>query len=98
MGTDNLFHKRKARRASDLNRHKARRDPYAKVLIVCESEKTEPHYFHDLKNCYGLNSANVEIAGNTGSAPSNLYDYARQRYREEKTEKCIPGHHISPLL
>jgi hypothetical protein len=84
MGTDNLFHKRKARQAADLHRRKARREPYAKVLIVCEGEKTEPYYFHGLKECYGLNSANVEIGGNIGSAPSSIYDYARQRYRAEK--------------
>ena len=84
MGTDNLIHKRKARRAADLRRHKARREPYTKILIVCEGEKTEPHYFHGLKERYGLNSANVEIGGNASSAPSGIYDYARQRYREEK--------------
>jgi hypothetical protein len=84
MGTDNLFHKRKARQANALRRRRASREPYAKVLIVCEGEKTEPNYFHGLKEYYRLSSANVEIGGNIGSAPSNLYDYARQRYREEK--------------
>jgi hypothetical protein len=59
MGTDNLFHKRKARRASELTRRKTRRESYAKVLIVCEGEKTEPLYFNDLKDHYGLNSANI---------------------------------------
>jgi hypothetical protein len=43
MGTDNLFHKRKARQAADLRRRKARREPYAKVLIVCEGETPVIH-------------------------------------------------------
>jgi len=47
MGTDNLFHKRKAKKAVDLARRKALRAPYAKVLVVCEGEKTEPYYFNN---------------------------------------------------
>ncbi len=84
MGTDDLFHKRKAKKAADLVRRKARRAPYAKVLIVCEGEKTEPYYFNNLKDHYGLNSANVEITGDCDSAPSSIYSYAKQRYREER--------------
>jgi len=63
MGTDDLFHKRKAKKAGDLARSRARRAPYPKVLIVCEGEKTEPYYFKSLKDQYSLNSANVEICG-----------------------------------
>lgn len=84
MGTDDLFHKRKAKKASELTRRKAQRAPYAKVLIVCEGEKTEPHYFNGLKDHYGLNSANVEICGDCGSDPLSIIGHARQRYREEK--------------
>ena len=84
MGTDDLFHKRKAKKMHDLARRKDRRSPYAKVLVVCEGEKTEPHYFNSLKDHYGLNSANVEICGDCASAPSSVYRYARRRYREVK--------------
>jgi len=84
MGTDDLFHKRKARKASDLARRKAHRAPYSKVLIVCEGEKTEPYYFKNLKDHYGLSSANVEICGDCGSAPNSIFNYAKQRYREER--------------
>lgn len=83
MGTDNLFHRHKARQPRDLRRKKARREPYAKVLVVCEGEKTEPLYFSSLKDHYGLNSANIEITGDCGSAPTSIFDHARQRYREE---------------
>lgn len=84
MGTDDLFHKRKARNAKQLSRRKARREPYAKVLIVCEGEKTEPHYFLGLKDYYKLNSANVEICGDCGSDPVSIVNYGKQRYREER--------------
>ena len=45
MGSEDLFHKRKAKSAEQLERRKAKRSPYEKVLIVCEGEKTEPNYF-----------------------------------------------------
>ena len=59
MGTVNLFHKRKAKAADGLERRKAKRESYDKVLIVCEGEKTEPNYFNELINFYKLNTANV---------------------------------------
>lgn len=84
MGTDNLFHKRKAKSAKGLQRRDARREAYAKVLIVCEGEKTEPHYFQGLRNHYGLNTANIEVCGECGSDPNSVLQFAKQRYREEK--------------
>ena len=83
MGSDDLFHKRKARRLQDLARRKAIRSQYSKVLIVCEGEKTEPYYFEDLKSHYELNSANIEITGDCGSAPISIFEYANQRFQEE---------------
>ena len=50
MGTDDLFHKRKARKVTQLQRAKESREPYDKVLIVCEGEKTEPHYLMALRD------------------------------------------------
>lgn len=83
MGTDNLHHKRRSRKVSDLARRQQRREPYAKVLIICEGEKTEPNYFNELKSHYGLNSANIEVSGKCGSDPLSVLSYAQQRYREE---------------
>ena len=83
MGSDNLFHKRKARKAEDLTRRKAKREPYAKVLIVCEGEKTEPFYFEGLISHYQLNSANIEVTGECGSVPINIVEHANQRYQQE---------------
>lgn len=84
MGTDNLFHKRKARSAKQLSRRKAKRSPYAKVLVVCEGSKTEPFYFKGIQEYYELSTTNVEITGETGSSPKSIWEYARQRYREAK--------------
>lgn len=84
MGSDDLFHKRKAKTAKDLQRRRSRREEYAKILIVCEGEKTEPLYFHGIRDHYGLNTANIEISGDCGSDPRSIVEYAKQRFREEK--------------
>ena len=84
MGTDNLFHKRKAKNPKALRRRIERRDIYAKILIVCEGEKTEPNYFKGAREHYKLNTAEVEICGDCGSDPMSIVRYAKQRYREEK--------------
>lgn len=49
MGTDNLFHKRKAKGTRELKREKHKRAPYDKVLIVTEGKKTEPEYFSSIR-------------------------------------------------
>ena len=62
MGSDDLFHKRRAWNIDRHRRRKAQRSPYDRVLIVCEGEKTEPNYFEWLRNEFRLNRANVVIA------------------------------------
>ena len=84
MGTDNLFHKRKAKTAKSLQRKSARREAYEKILIVCEGEKTEPNYFEDAREYFCLETVNVEVRGECGSDPVSVVKFAKQRYREEK--------------
>lgn len=45
MGSDDLFKKRKVRKARDISRRIAKRSENKKILIVCEGQKTEPLYF-----------------------------------------------------
>ncbi|MCP5016467.1 MAG: RloB domain-containing protein [Ketobacter sp.] len=84
MGSENLFHKRKAKNAKSLQRKGARRAAYKKILIVCEGEKTEPNYFEGAREYYELNTVNVEVRGDCGSDPMSIVSFAKQRYREEK--------------
>ena len=88
MGTDNLHHKRKAKAADDLERKQARKQPYEKILIVCEGEKTEPHYFKEVVDYYELNTANVRISGECGSAPRSVVEYGTALFAAEK--KAFP--------
>jgi hypothetical protein len=84
LGTDNLFHKRKAKSVNALQRRAARREAYAKILIVCEGEKTEPYYFEAARAHYRLNSVNVEVRGDCDNHPQGLVNFAKQRFREEQ--------------
>lgn len=84
MGSENLFHQRKAKNVKSLQRQGARRAAYKKILIVCEGEKTEPNYFEGAREYYELNTVNVEVRGDCDSDPMSIVSFAKQRYREEK--------------
>ena len=83
MGKENRFQKRNPKGARELKREKHKRAPYDKVLIVTEGKKTEPEYFNDLKKYYRINSANIEIDGNSDSSPESVVKYGKKRYKEE---------------
>lgn len=68
---------RKARTLKELQRSRPKRSSYARVLIVCEGGKTEPNYFQALINELRLNTANVEVDGNSDSSPRSVVTYIR---------------------
>lgn len=51
------------------------RDPYDRVLIVCEGARTEPNYFKGLRDHLRIHSANIEIVG-AGATPSKIIERA----------------------
>lgn len=85
MGSDreSLFSRRKAKTAETLQRRKAVRRRYDKVLIVCEGKKTEPHYFNELKDYYELDTADVKVSGNCGSDPLSVVGHGETLYQQE---------------
>lgn len=84
MGSEDLFHKRKARKAVDIERSSAKRKPYDRVLIVCEGEKTEPYYFEEMKVVLDLDSANIRIDGSCGSSPKSVVEHAMTLFERAK--------------
>jgi len=78
MGSDNLFHKRKAKKVTQLQRAKESREPYDKVLIVCEGEKTEPHYLIALRDHLKLSQAKIKIDSKSDSDPLKVVNYAKR--------------------
>ena len=83
MGSEDLFHKRKAKTKNELARKQGRRASYERVLIVCEGSKTEPYYFQELIDCLELNTANVVVDGNCDSSPNKVVEFALKKYRAE---------------
>jgi hypothetical protein len=49
------------RTASEYQRRGPVREPYDRILIVCEGQKTEPNYFSSLCFAHKLSSANIRI-------------------------------------
>lgn len=85
MAPDQLFHRRKAKKAAALRREAQKREPYDVVLIVCEGGKTEPNYLKELRDAFKLSTANIRIAGDEcGSSPRSVVNFALTEYRREK--------------
>ncbi len=91
MGTDNLFHKRKAKGRAELSRKGKGKSVSEKILIVCEGGKTEPNYLKEMKKHYKLETASViEVCGDEcGSDPRSVFNYAKKK-RDEEMAKCAP--------
>lgn len=79
MGKDNQPKHRQA--ARNLRRRAAVRQPYERILIVCEGEKTEPQYLNDIRDELRLSTANVQVCqGASGTEPSQMVEYAEDLF------------------
>ncbi len=87
MGSDDLFKKRNAKKIQDHKRRGASRQPYERILIVCEGEKTEPYYFTGLSKKLSLHTANIVITGDCGSSPKNVFEKAQELFKESKDDQ-----------
>lgn len=83
MGSEDLFHKRKARAGAELQRQKRQRARNQRYLIVCEGTKTEPHYFRDLLDDLGIRPQLVRVAPNDGVSPDRVVAHALVLYEED---------------
>lgn len=85
MGSEDLYHKRKARDSAALQRQKQNRAQNKRYLIVCEGTKTEPHYFHELREYLRIRPQVVRIAPNDGVSPDRVVAHALALYEEDAT-------------
>lgn len=82
MGSENLHHKRKAKK--QIARQKAKREPYDCVLIVCEDGESTPAYLEAVRDELKLNVANINICGREcGSAPISVIKYAIELIKQD---------------
>lgn len=78
-----MARRRRPRGPEQSRRQAPRREPYDRVLIVCEGTKTEPDYFREIVEAYRLSSANVVVASGRGSDPETVVDTAVERYEKD---------------
>jgi len=83
MGSEDLFHKRKARTSEALQRQRHERARNKRYLIVCEGTKTEPNYFAELLEDLGIRQQVVRIAANEGVSPDRVVAHALLLYDED---------------
>ena len=79
---------RKPRYRRDIRRVPPERQPYDRVLIVCEDKKAAPKYFEELRDRYRLSNANIVVEG-TGADPRRIIQLAK-RWRNEEKRRNAP--------
>jgi hypothetical protein len=88
MGRDNQPKERQ--KARDLHRKAARRQPFERLLIVCEGEKTEPLYLDEIRRAFRLATAHVQVWPSAdGTEPLQVVDYAERLFLEGDRAKAI---------
>jgi hypothetical protein len=84
MGSDEIFKRRKAQKAVELERQRRDRAQGPRYLIVCEGMKTEPYYFEEFCQGHQLRTPRVRIApGEVGSSPDCVVAYAEKLFDED---------------
>lgn len=88
MGRDNQPKHRQA--ARDLQRRAAVRQPYERLLIVCEGEKTEPQYLREIQQALRLATAHVQVLhSQIGTQPQQVLEYALTVFKEGDRERGV---------
>ena len=83
MGSEDLFHKRKARASEALQRQRHERARNKRYVIVCEGTKTEPNYFAELLEDLCIRPQVARIAPNDGVSPDRVVAHALHLYDED---------------
>ena len=90
MGRDKQPKERQ--KARDLHRKAAKRQPFERLLIVCEGEKTEPLYLGEIRRAFRLSTAHVQVWPSAdGTEPLQVVDYAERLFLEGDRAKAIDG-------
>ena len=85
MAAKDLFGSRKPRNPKAERAARPLRQPAPRILLVCEGEKTEPIYFRDMADAWGI-STQVKIARNDGLSPEKIVAQADELYAQARQE------------
>src|SRR5215468_5284185 len=69
---------------SSLRRGQPTREPYDRVLIVCEGEKTEPNYFNELRQEARISTLHIRILHSDGTQPLQVVSCAEAEFQKTK--------------
>ena len=76
----------KTRGGRTPQRKKPNKDPYAKVLITTEGEKSEPYYLAGLIRHNKINPSSINIYGGGGSSPASVVNDGIKKYKAAKAQ------------
>ncbi|WP_169293941.1 RloB family protein [Advenella sp. EE-W14] len=80
----------KVRNKRQLERKRATRASYDRILIVSEGSKTEPNYFKEIRSAYRLQTANIEVrSSELGTAPIQVVQYAHSLFENGDPHKRL---------
>lgn len=71
------------RQKERTRRTKQKIQPYDRVLISCEGERTEPDYLRALCADYRLASANIVVTGASNSDPLDVVEYGLDQFYDD---------------
>lgn len=83
MGSDDLFRKRKSRKAEELARKQKNKSSGRRFLIVCEGIKTEPQYFNEIRTELKIPPQRVKVVPSDGSSPDRIVAHALKLQKDE---------------
>ncbi|KJS74885.1 MAG: hypothetical protein JM57_03370 [Comamonadaceae bacterium BICA1-1] len=88
MGKDEQPKHRQA--ARELKRRAAVRQPYERLLIVCEGAQTEPQYLREIQQTFRLATAHVQVLhSQIGTEPQQVLEYALIVFKEGDRERGV---------
>ena len=76
--------KGRAKSIDSLRRKKPTREPYDRILIVCEGKKTEPNYFDEIRQEARVSTLQVSIVHSFGTQPLQVVNCAESEFQKTK--------------
>jgi RloB-like protein len=76
--------KGRAKPTSNLRRRQPTREPYDRILIVCEGEKTEPNYFNEIRQEVRISTLHIRILHSEGTQPLQVVSFAESEFQKTK--------------
>ena len=86
-----MSYRPRSRLESEFKRREGGRIPRKTILIICEGESTEPHYFEELKKRIRLTTAEVEVVGQGAEIKGLIKAALRLKKDREQQSRQSPS-------